>query len=67
MTVPEPKSNFSSDVLKIEISGPTRSHFSIIDVPGVFQSRTKNLTEEEKIGVKEMVSSYMESPQSIIM
>lgn len=59
--------NFSDDVLKIEISGPDRSHFSILDVPGVFQSLTKNLTDNEKTGVKSMVESYMESKQSIIM
>ena len=26
------KPNFSSDVLRIELSGPSRSHFSILDV-----------------------------------
>ncbi|KAI9786023.1 MAG: hypothetical protein M1816_008175 [Peltula sp. TS41687] len=66
-TITESRSNFSSDVLRIEIAGPDRSHFSIIDVPGVFQSRTKDLTEEEKDGVRRMVSSYMESPHSIII
>lgn len=29
---------FSDDVLKIELCGPTRSHFSVVDVPGLFQS-----------------------------
>ena len=59
--------NFSDDVLKIEISGPSRSYFSIIDVPGVFQSLTKDLTEKEKAGVMNMVTSYMRRQQSIIM
>lgn len=59
--------NFSDDVLKIEISGPDRSHFSILDVPGVFQSLTKNLTEKDKTGVNSMVSGYMASLQSVIM
>ena len=59
--------NFSDDVLKIEISGPDRSHFSILDVPGIFQSLTKDLTEKEKFGVKHMVMSYMAPKQSIIM
>ncbi|KAL8823924.1 MAG: hypothetical protein Q9191_005437 [Dirinaria sp. TL-2023a] len=40
--------HFSSDVLRVEISGPNRSYFSIIDLPGVFQSLTKNLTVKEK-------------------
>lgn len=59
--------NFSDDVLKIEISGPFRSYFSIIDVPGVFQSLTKDLTETEKLGVKSMVGSYMRRQQSVIV
>lgn len=59
--------NFTDDVLKIEISGPDRSQFSILDVPGVFQSLTKNLTDKDKMGVDTMVSSYMASQQGVIM
>lgn len=29
---------FSDDVLKIELCGPGRTHFSVVDVPGLFQS-----------------------------
>lgn len=59
--------SFSDDVLKIEISGPDRSHFSILDVPGVFRSLTKELTNKEKNGVRTMVESYMASKQSVTM
>ncbi|KAL9056790.1 MAG: hypothetical protein Q9206_002619 [Seirophora lacunosa] len=59
--------NFSSDVLKVEISGPDRSYFSILDVPGIFQSLTKGLTSSEKDGVRNMVASYMKPKHSIIM
>ena len=59
--------NFSDDVLKVEISGPDRSHFSILDVPGIFHSVTRSLTEKDKKGVDKMVNSYMRSRQSIIM
>ncbi|KAL2037914.1 hypothetical protein N7G274_009389 [Stereocaulon virgatum] len=59
--------NFSDDVLKVEISGPDRSHFSILDVPGIFHSVTRTLTEKDKKGVDKMVNSYMRSPQSIII
>lgn len=47
------KQNFSDDVLKIEMSGPDRSHFSILDVPGIFQSRTRDLTDRDKNGVRD--------------
>lgn len=59
--------NFSHDVLKVEVSGPDRSHFSILDVPGIFQTPTKDLKPEEKSGVSEMVASYMAPKQSVIM
>ena len=59
--------NFSSDVLRIELSGPNRSHFSILDVPGVFQSRTKDVTLEEMKGVKALVSAEMRRGQSIVV
>ncbi|KAL9015928.1 MAG: hypothetical protein Q9185_006695 [Variospora sp. 1 TL-2023] len=49
--------NFSSDVLKVEISGPDRSHFSILDVPGIFQSLTKDLTSQEK----DLVRSHLKA------
>lgn len=61
------KRNFAEDVLKIEISGPNRSHFSILDVPGVFQSLVKDLTKKEKDGVKNMVSLFMRPRASVIM
>ena len=63
----KPVQNFSHDVLKVEISGPSRSYFSILDLPGIFQSLTKDLTEVEKLGVRNMSASYMTSTQSVIM
>lgn len=59
--------HFSSDVLRVEISGPNRSYFSIIDLPGVFQSLTKNLTVKEKKGMRDLVSSHMIPKQSVIV
>lgn len=59
--------HFSSDILRVEISGPNRSYFSILDLPGVFQSLTKNLTAKEKKGVRDLVSSHMIPKQSVIV
>ena len=58
---------FSSDVLKIELSGPNRSYFSILDLPGVFHATTQGLTKEEKDAVKTMVDSYMTPTESVIV
>lgn len=59
--------NFCSDILKIEISGPNRSYFSILDLPGIFHSLTKDLTGAEKNLVKSMTTDHMSSKQSLIM
>ena len=61
------KRNFSSQVLKIELTGPNRSHFAILDVPGVFSTATGGVTEEERVGVTQMATSYMQKPGNIIM
>lgn len=59
--------NFSSDILKIELHGPSRSHFGILDVPGIFQAATGTVTKEERARVEAMVISHMKEPESIIM
>lgn len=59
--------NFCCDILKVEIAGPNRSYFSILDLPGIFQSLTKDLTYAEKVGVRQLVTAHMKPKQSIIM
>ena len=36
----EVEKRFSDDVLKIEIAGPDHHHLSVVDVPGLFHSKT---------------------------
>ena len=59
--------NFSSKVLKIELSGPTRSHFGILDLPGIFSATTKGISPKEKAGVTEIVTEYMKKKENVIM
>jgi hypothetical protein len=59
--------NYSSKVLKIELSGPNRSHFGILDLPGVFNAEIGGVSRREKDGVTKMVISYMNKPENIIM
>jgi hypothetical protein len=61
------KKHFSSQVLKIELSGPSRSHFGILDVPGIFHTPIGGITPQEMAGVTKMVKSYMGISQNIIM
>ena len=63
----EPLCNFSEDILKIEIQGPKRSHFAILDLPGNFQSLTGALVEDDMKLVRRMVLQHMRSDQSIIV
>ncbi|KAK2053608.1 vacuolar sorting protein VPS1, partial [Colletotrichum caudatum] len=58
--------NFATQVLRIELSGPTRSHFSILDVPGIF-SYAHDVNDHEEDGVKLMVEEYMKQPANIVI
>ncbi|WDK19490.1 vacuolar sorting protein VPS1 [Colletotrichum graminicola] len=58
--------NFATQVLRVELSGPTRSHFSILDVPGIF-SYAHDVNEHEEDGVKLMVEEYMRQPANIVI
>lgn len=53
--------------MKIELSGPKRSHFAILDLPGVFSSRRGGVSKREMDGVLSMVNSYMGKPENIVM
>ncbi|KAB2569166.1 Interferon-induced GTP-binding protein Mx2 [Lasiodiplodia theobromae] len=62
------KKTFSSDVLSIEVTGPDQEHLTVIDVPGIFQRVTKDVTtKEDKEFVKSMVFDYMKNPRSVML
>ena len=58
---------FSQDVLRIEVSGPKQPQLSIVDLPGIIQAGTDNITEEDIILVEKLVMSYILKPRSIIL
>ena len=62
------KQNFSSDVLKIEICGPTQEHLSVIDIPGIFKKTTEGRTTNSDMDmVRAMAVKYMRNHRSIIL
>ena len=62
------KGSFSEDVLKLEISGPTQEHLSVVDVPGIFRKTTEGVTTTvDKNMVQAMVRRYMENPRSVML
>ncbi|KAH9884771.1 vacuolar sorting protein VPS1 [Xylariomycetidae sp. FL2044] len=60
------KKNFATQVLRIELSGPGRSHFSIVDVPGLF-TYAHTVNESEMGGVKNMILEYMRRPENLVI
>ncbi|KAF4969992.1 hypothetical protein FSARC_2895 [Fusarium sarcochroum] len=60
------RKNFVAEVLKIELSGPNRSYFSILDLPGTFQNAsTVNETDQAK--VENMVKEYMNNEDNVVI
>ncbi|CAN9372578.1 unnamed protein product [Alternaria alternata] len=58
---------FSSDILRLELSGPNQPHLTLVDLPGLFQAGSRSQSDEDAKTVKTLVLSYMKNPRSIIL
>ncbi|KAK3338931.1 P-loop containing nucleoside triphosphate hydrolase protein [Neurospora tetraspora] len=58
---------FSNHHLRVEITGPDRPHLTIVDLPGLIHSETKNQTAADVQLIQNVVRSYMNEPRSIIL
>lgn len=58
---------FSKDLLRIEVSGPDRPHLTIVDLPGLIHSETKQQSAADIELVQDVVQSYMKETRSIIL
>ncbi|KAI1819483.1 P-loop containing nucleoside triphosphate hydrolase protein [Xylaria intraflava] len=58
---------FSKDLLRIEISGPTHPHLTIVDLPGLIHSETKQQSASDVKLVKDVVKTYMDKKRSIML
>ncbi|GLA75056.1 hypothetical protein AtubIFM55763_006317 [Aspergillus tubingensis] len=58
---------FSNDLLRIEVSGPDRPHLTIVDLPGLIHSETKQQSAADVQLVQNVVQSYMKEPRSVIL
>ncbi|KAF7556976.1 hypothetical protein G7Z17_g1042 [Cylindrodendrum hubeiense] len=58
---------FSKDILRLEIQGPKMYPLSLVDLPGLFHTRTETQSLEDKKIVDELVDSYMQQKNSIIL
>ena len=55
---------FSTDVLSIEITGPTQPHLTVVDLPGLIH--VGQGSDDVKL-VSSLVERYMQKPRSIIL
>ncbi|PSR97143.1 P-loop containing nucleoside triphosphate hydrolase protein [Coniella lustricola] len=58
---------FSTDTLRVELSGPDQPHLTLVDLPGLFRAGTKEQSVRSAKTVKLMVEKYMKRPRSIIL
>ncbi|KAJ4307351.1 hypothetical protein N0V88_000735 [Collariella sp. IMI 366227] len=58
---------FSTDVLRVEVSGPSQPHLTLVDLPGLFLAGNKDQSEQDAALVEKLVLSYMKNPRTIIL
>ena len=58
---------FSTDILRLEICGPSQPHLTMVDLPGLFRARSGEQTLADAAVVRSMVLSYAKRPRSIIL
>lgn len=58
---------FSKDILRVEVSGPKKPKLTVVDLPGLIHSGSKQQSEDDVALISELVQNYMENPRSIIL
>ncbi|PSK54726.1 Interferon-induced GTP-binding protein Mx2 [Elsinoe australis] len=58
---------FSRDVLNIEISGPTRPQLTLVDLPGLIHSETKQQSREDVKLITDLVEEYIKEKRTIVL
>lgn len=60
-------SGFSDDVLKVEISGPDQPELTLVDLPGLYYSTSKDQGAQGREIVRSLTERYMKNARSIIL
>lgn len=58
---------FGQDVLRIEVSGPTDLHLTVVDLPGIISVASEEQTAEDVKVVQHLVDTYVSNPRTIIL
>ncbi|KAM0321796.1 hypothetical protein ACHAQA_009893 [Verticillium albo-atrum] len=62
-----PTKNFCKDTLRVELSGPTQPHLTMVDLPGIYRTSNKEQSADDVNLVQDMIRKYMKRPRSIIL
>ena len=58
---------FSTDILRIELCGPSQPHLTMVDLPGLFRAGNREQSVQDADIVRTMVQGYVKRPRSIIL
>ncbi|KAK7432367.1 hypothetical protein QQZ08_000929 [Neonectria magnoliae] len=58
--------NFAAELLKVELSGPNRPYFSILDLPGHFNS-TYDVNKSDQAIIEDMIVKYMQKTENTVI
>ncbi|OQV10939.1 Dynamin central domain-containing protein [Cladophialophora immunda] len=61
------RQRFSKDVLRVEVSGPTQPHLTLVDLPGLYHAPDEFQTAEGVDFVESLVLSYIRNKRSVIL
>lgn len=66
--IPDNKASFcSKDIFSIEISGPSKPHLTIVDLPGLIQAANQHQSQQDVDSIKELAFDYMRNQRTIIL
>ncbi|KAK4159942.1 P-loop containing nucleoside triphosphate hydrolase protein [Cladorrhinum sp. PSN259] len=58
---------FAKDILRVEVTGPDRPHLTMVDLPGLIHSETKNQSASDVQLIQDAVQGYMKQSRCIIL
>ncbi|KAK0665220.1 interferon-induced GTP-binding protein Mx [Cercophora samala] len=58
---------FAKDILRVEVTGPDRPHLTMVDLPGLIHSETKNQSASDVQLIQDVVQGYMKQSRCIIL
>lgn len=67
MGISEGGNAFAKDTLSIEICGPNRPQLTLVDIPGLIQTSTKGVSENDVDLVAAITDHYIKQPRTICL